>query len=69
MFYDSLKRYQIAVKTAKFCYFSEVIAENAHWPKVIFKIIDYILNPTTVGYPIATPEICEKFLDFFFFCA
>lgn len=65
MLRDSLKQYQIAVKTAKSNYFSEVIAKKAHRPKVIFKTIDSVLNPTTAGYPTATPEICKKFLEFF----
>lgn len=51
MLCDSLNQYKVSVKTAKSCYFFEIIAKN-----VLFNTIDSILNPCTVGYPIITLE-------------
>lgn len=53
MFCDSLKQYQVTVKTAKSNYLFEIITKNAHRPKVIFNTIDYVMNPSTVGHPTA----------------
>jgi len=58
-------QYQEAVKLAKAKYFSELIAKNAHSPKILFNIINNVLNPTSNFYPDPSPTACENFLKFF----
>ncbi len=52
MSYDILKdamiKYQKAVKDAKTKYFSDLIRKVPNNPKVLFRIIDSVLNPTTL---------------------
>ncbi len=67
--YDCVKEcmihYQKTVKTAKANYFSDLIAKNAHSPKIWFNTINSVLNPMSNLYPDPSPMACENFLKFF----
>lgn len=62
---ECLTTYQRAVKDAKANYFSTVISENANRPKVLFKTINSVLNPTENIVLEASKENCELFLHSF----
>ncbi len=57
--------YQKTVKIAKANYFSDLIAKNAHSPKILFNTINSVLNPISNLYPDPSPMACENFLKFF----
>ncbi len=61
----SLIRYQKSVKAAKCQYFSDIIARNCHQPKILFTILDSVVNPTSNIGLNASPAICDSFLKFF----
>lgn len=50
--------YHLAVKAAKIKYISDLISNNSHNIKVLFNTFDKVVNPRTISYPDATPELC-----------
>lgn len=62
---DALNNYQKAVKEARSSFFSNLIQENHSNPRVLFKVIDTVMNPPSFHFIDASQEMCEKFLIYF----
>ena len=65
MLRDSLLNFQHILKTARTNYYSNLITQNCHRPKVLFDTINTILNPTATANPDTSQTMCEQFLHFF----
>uniref|UniRef100_A0A8C5I3C7 Reverse transcriptase domain-containing protein n=1 Tax=Gouania willdenowi TaxID=441366 RepID=A0A8C5I3C7_GOUWI len=59
------RNYQSAVKTEKTQYFSNLISNNVSKPRVLFKTIGSVFNPSPSTSLEMTSGTCEKFLSFF----
>ncbi len=62
---DCLQEYQKAVKTAKTTYFSNLVSSNIHRPKVLFNVLDSVVNPRNTDPITPTPAHCNNFVNFF----
>uniref|UniRef100_A0A3B3HMF5 Reverse transcriptase domain-containing protein n=1 Tax=Oryzias latipes TaxID=8090 RepID=A0A3B3HMF5_ORYLA len=57
--------YQGTVKLAKQEYLANIIVLNQHNPRVLFKMIDSVLNPPQAVSLEASTDLCNMFLQFF----
>ncbi len=62
LFKDS---YQRAAKSAKAIYFSNLILYNQSRPKVLFSVINTVVNPPVNTMSVASVALCESFSRFF----
>ncbi|XP_014185285.2 uncharacterized protein LOC106632421 [Haplochromis burtoni] len=60
----SRSKFQKAAKMAKTSFLSNIIANNSHNPRVLFKIFNSVVNPCSDVSMGASPALCEKFLNF-----
>ncbi|XP_058653551.1 uncharacterized protein LOC131553157 [Onychostoma macrolepis] len=65
IFRDCLKRYQSAAKEAQGKYMSDIIAQNADRPKILFNTINAFLNPVPSASLEFSTDLCEQFLKHF----
>jgi len=65
MLRDSLALYQKSLKVAKARYFSGIINENSHRPKILFKMVNATINPSVYSVVDVSSSRCEDFLMFF----
>uniref|UniRef100_A0A3Q2VZM5 Reverse transcriptase domain-containing protein n=1 Tax=Haplochromis burtoni TaxID=8153 RepID=A0A3Q2VZM5_HAPBU len=61
----SRSKFQKAAKMAKTSFLSNIIANNSHNPRVLFKIFNSVVNPCSDVSMGASPALCEKFLNYF----
>lgn len=52
-------------RDAKHKYYSNVIAQHVNDPKILFKVINSVINPMHTRYPDPSILNCEDFLNFF----
>ena len=57
--------YHNAVKAAKADYLSNLVLNNIDRPKVLFNVLDSLLNPCTTDPIVPSLALCNNFLDFF----
>ncbi len=57
--------YQRAAKSAKATHFSHLILHNQARPKVLFSVINSVVNPLVNTMPVASVALCESFSRFF----
>lgn len=62
---SGLLAYQNAVKSAKATYSSVLIMANHFRPKVLFSVINYVVNHPVNTMSAASDALCESFLRFF----
>ena len=62
---DCLLEYQNAVKAAKAGYLSNLVSNNIDRPKVLFNVLDSLVNPCTTDPIVPSPALCNDFLEFF----
>ncbi|KAL6459500.1 hypothetical protein MHYP_G00329720 [Metynnis hypsauchen] len=62
---DSWRSYQNTIKETKREHLSNIIMENRHNPRVLFKTIDSVLKAPQPICLEASPEMCNNFLHFF----
>ncbi|XP_051939816.1 uncharacterized protein LOC127612987 [Hippocampus zosterae] len=62
---DCWRNYQLTVKEAKREYLSDLILANRHNPRALFKTIDSVLKPPLPTCSDSSPEMCNRFLQFF----
>ncbi len=60
LFKDSLSAYQS--KSAKAAYFSDLILNKHFTPKVLFSVINSVVNPSVNTVSVASDALCESFL-------
>lgn len=60
---ESLLTFQKAARCAKNKYYSDVISQNANNPKILFKILNAVINPVQTRYPDSSSTKCEEFLN------
>lgn len=65
MFKDSLTSYQNAARSAKAVYFSNINEMNHSKPKVLFSVIQSVVNPSFNTWSGASDALCECFLLYF----
>lgn len=65
IFRESLLTFQKASRDAKHKYYSNVITQHVNEPKILFKIINSVINPRQTRYPEPSILNCEDFLNFF----
>ncbi|XDV17601.1 hypothetical protein PO909_023435 [Leuciscus waleckii] len=65
MLRDSLGKFQQAVKTVRFRFFSDIIEKNRQNPRVLFSTIDVFLNPRLEVPGVIPMDLCENLLEFF----
>lgn len=65
VFKECLLEYQKTVKTERTKYFSDLIENNHHRPKVLFQTLNNGINPTDTACYNITAIKCENFLTFF----
>lgn len=65
IFRESLETFQMASRDAKHKYYSNVIAQHVNDPKILFKVINLVINPMHTRYPDPSILNCEDFLNFF----
>lgn len=62
---ESLSSYQKAVRAAKTKYFSKIVSNNCHKPRILFGIINSVLNPPTADPHIAVNITSENLMKLF----
>lgn len=62
---ESFITYQKSVKAAKSQYFSDIIAKNSQKPKILFTILNSVVNPVSAVCFNASTAVCDSFLKFF----
>lgn len=65
MFKDSLSAYQSVAKLAKANYFSDLILKNHSTRKILFSVINSVVNPSANTVSDASDALCESFLRHF----
>lgn len=64
-FKNCLSFYQRAVKKAKSFCFSNLIEKHHHTPRVLFSVINSVLNSSVQSFQNPTCALCEDFLKHF----
>ena len=62
---DTRLNYQDAVKVARTKYFSDLISNNSHNPKILFRSINSVIRPAPSPTLDMSPTKCEEFLKYF----
>lgn len=61
---ECLLEYHKAVKAAKTAYISHLVSNNIDKPKVLFNVLDSLVNPRDTAPIVPTPALCNDFLNF-----
>ncbi len=64
IFKEALKNVQRTIRSAKSKYFVELIEKNANNPRMLFSIINIVVNPPILNLNPSL-AICENFLNSF----
>ncbi|XP_029912581.1 uncharacterized protein LOC115362682 [Myripristis murdjan] len=62
---DLMFCYQLKIKEARNCYFSNLIRTHDHNPRILFKTVNSIIGPPPNQPVEPTAEKCERFLNHF----
>lgn len=62
---DCLSNYQSAVKAARNIYYSDLIDKHCHRPRILFRVINAVINPPALICPNLSSHMCNTFLNFF----
>lgn len=63
---NRLNEYQRAVKLARSNYFSVIISRNCNNSRVLFSTVNAVLHPTATPALTPSADMCEEFLNFFY---